>query len=275
MARKYARDNRGRFAPKGTGATARGGRLKTAGGNKRQGQTVQAKGGRAGTIGKPKGLKPARAAATRPDTAMVNIPMSGSRGRRLDAEISRNVKAQKTTARVADKARNRQYQSDQARAKKLRAAHVGAIAEAKGISKGQVESALKAQSPSTQIKALKNWVKQNRGKAKPAAKPAVSKVDTSAAAIARRRSRAMTGRSSVAGGQFNMKLNTRSQVTRSAANEIYNRQRQIAKASGGKIQQAVARDGIGALPGLSGSKRQRAEQLREKARRRVVGGRRR
>lgn len=58
MARKYARDNRGRFASKGAGATARGSRLKTAGGNKRDGQTIQAKGGPKGTIGKPKGLKP-------------------------------------------------------------------------------------------------------------------------------------------------------------------------------------------------------------------------
>lgn len=38
MARRYTRDNRGRFASKGTGATARGGRLKTAGGNKRETQ---------------------------------------------------------------------------------------------------------------------------------------------------------------------------------------------------------------------------------------------
>ena len=58
MARKYARDNRGRFASKGTGATARGGRLKTASGNKRQTQTMQAAGGQKGTIGKPRGLKP-------------------------------------------------------------------------------------------------------------------------------------------------------------------------------------------------------------------------
>lgn len=57
MARKYARDNRGRFAPKGSGATARGGRLSTAGGNKRQAQTMKAAGGPAGTIGKPRGLK--------------------------------------------------------------------------------------------------------------------------------------------------------------------------------------------------------------------------
>lgn len=40
MARKYARDNKGRFAPKGAGATARGGRLKTASGNKRATQTA-------------------------------------------------------------------------------------------------------------------------------------------------------------------------------------------------------------------------------------------
>lgn len=38
MARKYARDNRGRFAGRGAGATARGGRLKTAAGNKRKTQ---------------------------------------------------------------------------------------------------------------------------------------------------------------------------------------------------------------------------------------------
>jgi hypothetical protein len=42
MARKYARDNRGRFAAKGTGATARGGRLKTASGNKRETQKISA-----------------------------------------------------------------------------------------------------------------------------------------------------------------------------------------------------------------------------------------
>lgn len=54
--RRYARDNRGRFAS--VGATARGGRLKTAGGNKRQKVTAKAKGGGSGTIAKPKGLKP-------------------------------------------------------------------------------------------------------------------------------------------------------------------------------------------------------------------------
>lgn len=108
-----------------------------------------------------------RAARQRGDTASVNVPMRGSRGRALNAEISRNVAQQKAAKRSADKARNRQFKSDQSRAKKLREVHVPAIAKAKGLSKSQVESAFKAQSPSTQVKALKNWVKQNR-KAKPA-----------------------------------------------------------------------------------------------------------
>lgn len=58
MARRYARDNRGRFASSGGGATARGGRLRTAAGNKRQTQTMKASAAPKGTIGKPRGLKP-------------------------------------------------------------------------------------------------------------------------------------------------------------------------------------------------------------------------
>lgn len=56
MARRYVRDNRGRFAT--TGATARGGRLKTAAGNKRATVTAKGPAGPRGTISKPKGLRP-------------------------------------------------------------------------------------------------------------------------------------------------------------------------------------------------------------------------
>jgi hypothetical protein len=57
--RKYTRDNNGRFASTGTGATARGGRLKTASGNKRKTQTAKITGSKtASTVAKPKGLKP-------------------------------------------------------------------------------------------------------------------------------------------------------------------------------------------------------------------------
>ena len=108
MARRYARDNRGRFSS--TGATARGGRLRTAAGNKRATETTKLSGGKAsGTVAKPKELKPtevktkpqvssARQAATdrparqRGDTASVNIPMRGARGRALERDISRAVK---------------------------------------------------------------------------------------------------------------------------------------------------------------------------------------
>jgi len=69
--RKYTRDNNGRFASTGTGATARGGRLKTASGNKRKTQTAKMTGSKtASTIAKPKGLKPGtlkpKAAAAKP-----------------------------------------------------------------------------------------------------------------------------------------------------------------------------------------------------------------
>ena len=199
MARHYVRDARGRFASKGVGGiggyqgqtSGRGARLKTPG-NVRDGggakQKLNAKA--AGTIGKPKGLKPQDSGklrkgvaynrlagvnakmGDRPDMAQVNIKgrFSGQAGKRYDAGLDRVVKAQKAADRADSKARNRQFKSDQSRAKALRTAHVGAIAKAKGLSKGQVESALKAQPPSVQIKALKNWVRDNRGaNAKPAA----------------------------------------------------------------------------------------------------------
>ena len=62
--RKYSRDNNGRFASTGTGATARGGRLLTAKGNKRTARALAGKtktieaAGQKGVLAKPKGLKP-------------------------------------------------------------------------------------------------------------------------------------------------------------------------------------------------------------------------
>lgn len=73
MARKYTRDNRGRFAS--VGATARGGRLATASGNKRATQTAKLSGGGPkGTVGKPKGLKPG---AMKPKAARINLTGKG------------------------------------------------------------------------------------------------------------------------------------------------------------------------------------------------------
>lgn len=65
MARRYARDNRGRFSS--TGATARGGRLRTASGGKRATVTAKASGPAAkGTISKAKRSKPSVANNIRP-----------------------------------------------------------------------------------------------------------------------------------------------------------------------------------------------------------------
>lgn len=58
MARRYSRDNRGRFASAGSGATARGGRLKTAGGKNRETQITKVKSKKTSTVAKPRGLKP-------------------------------------------------------------------------------------------------------------------------------------------------------------------------------------------------------------------------
>ena len=79
--RKYVRDNRGRFAT--TGATARGGRLKTKSGKKRATQTVKAK-----TGGKPAGAikgkikrdpGAAKPAAAKPAAAKTKLKRSGEK----------------------------------------------------------------------------------------------------------------------------------------------------------------------------------------------------
>lgn len=78
MARRYTRDNRGRFAS--VGATARGGRLRTASGKKRETQTAKIKGGAAsGTIGKANGSRPkVKPAASKPG-AIKGARLGGTR----------------------------------------------------------------------------------------------------------------------------------------------------------------------------------------------------
>lgn len=388
MARRYSRDNRGRFASGGTGATARGGRLKTASGNKRATQTTKAAGAKpsgtvagkvkrnpaaAGKIGQAKAAAPratkrkaigaiseakagriinridanrpglrkatgsarktqnsirtqrkatdfalaagtrarkqgkslsvneslqrgvknaaaksrksptaATPAASRPDRAASNIPMRGARGRALNAEISRNVNAQKTADRAASKASNRQFKSDQSRAKKLREVHLGPLAtgyaQRSGRKVADVKAAISGMAPSGQVKLFRQYVRENRGTARaatPAAPKAVkpaSKVDTSMSGLARRRARANAPRNST---YLSQKLNTRSAITRSAANAIYNEQRKGVKTLfGSQLPTQIAKAGL-IGKGLSGSKRERAEANREAARKRVLKGKRR
>jgi hypothetical protein len=108
--------------------------------------------------------------------------------------------------------------------------------------------------------------------AAPKAARAASKVDTSMSGLARRRARANAPRNST---YLSQKLNTRSAITRSAANAIYNEQRKGAKTLfGSQLPTQIAKAGL-IGKGLSGSKRERAEANREAARKRVLKGKRR
>jgi hypothetical protein len=106
---------------------------------------------------------------TRPDMAVTNIPMRGSRGRRLDAEISRNVTQQKAASRAASKAANRKFKSDQSRAKKLREVHekavVGKYSAKMGKPASEVRSAIRSMEPARQVKFFRQFVKENRATA--------------------------------------------------------------------------------------------------------------
>jgi hypothetical protein len=91
--RKYSRDNNGRFASTGTGATARGGRLLTAKGNKRTARALAGKtktiesASQKGVLAKPKGLKPGSikpkaAAATKPVAKQIGAKVKDMGGDR-------------------------------------------------------------------------------------------------------------------------------------------------------------------------------------------------
>ena len=91
MARRYARDNRGRFSS--TGATARGGRLRTAAGNKRATQTKKLSGGKVDTIGKPKGLKPGSL-----NLKAVTKLSRGNQQRQIATQMKKNVRSKNIQA---------------------------------------------------------------------------------------------------------------------------------------------------------------------------------
>jgi hypothetical protein len=109
--------------------------------------------------------------AARGDMASVNRPMAGARGKALNAEISRNVAEQKASSRAADKARNRQFKSDQSRAKKLRDVHLTPLATGyssrnPGRSVAEVKRRITAMQPADQVKLFRQYVKENRSTAR-------------------------------------------------------------------------------------------------------------
>jgi hypothetical protein len=111
----------------------------------------------------------AKTAAKRADRAASNIPMSGARGRKLDAEISRNVKQQAAAKRAESKARNRQFKSDQSRAKALRDRYGDQLARDFAAKSGkrvsEVKATIKGMAPSQQVKLLTKAGREQRAQA--------------------------------------------------------------------------------------------------------------
>ena len=165
--RKYSRDNNGRFASTGTGATARGGRLKTASGNKRKTQTITAT-GQKGVLAKPKGLKPEstnrlktgifiskrRAVnaqlANKPDQAVVNIPgrFTGRAGKSFDASITRAVATVKASKDAKFKTKA-EVKADQAKTKAARGAKPKRVRSAESLRVSRAKQVEKRRSITT------------------------------------------------------------------------------------------------------------------------------
>jgi len=123
--RRYVRDNRGRFAS--VGATARGGRLATASGNKRATQTERLAGG------KPAGIISKQAKATAKPAATSPKQSSGRRRRPTAAEsrakgltpISEIRERQSAAGAARDASRTRRVQSNMTRARGQQVASQG------------------------------------------------------------------------------------------------------------------------------------------------------
>ena len=127
--RKYERDNNGRFASTGSGgATARGGRLLTAKGNKRTARALAGKtktieaAGQKGVLAKPKGLKPRAikakpAAATAPKAAKLpreqRLARASVTAKRIDKKLQ--AKADEAGAAFAERRRISSRASSKAR----------------------------------------------------------------------------------------------------------------------------------------------------------------
>jgi hypothetical protein len=106
--RKYSRDNNGRFASTGTGATARGARLLTAKGNKRTARALAGKtktieaAGQKGVLAKPKGLKPGAIKPKPAANKVVASPRRLSGDQKIARDVMTNKKFTSDRQRVAE-----------------------------------------------------------------------------------------------------------------------------------------------------------------------------
>ena len=180
--RKYSRDNNGRFASTGTGATARGGRLLTAKGNKRTARALAGKTktieatGQKGVLAKPKGLKPGAvkakpAAATAPKAAKLpreqRLARAKVTAKRIDQKLK--AKADETGAAFAERRRISSRASSKARTAAFEKEAVAGKASATALRASQRSNARVTRLNEEKGK----YAQPARGAAaKPAAKPA-------------------------------------------------------------------------------------------------------
>lgn len=137
MARQYTRDNRGRFAS--VGATARGGRLRTASGNKRATQTAKISGGKpAGAVAKPKGLKPS-ASSSKPKPKVSTARQKATERLQIKTATRRSLRADRGSV-VTPGQRSRLEAGKGATMKGSRPASTVAKPRTTGNTKGQVTS---------------------------------------------------------------------------------------------------------------------------------------
>jgi hypothetical protein len=274
---RLTRDNAGKITSVGgEGATARGGRLKTAAGNKRAMQTAKVSGGRpAGTMkGKIKRdpgaagkighqAKPATKQSKRKAVGAISEAKAGRIIARMDANRPGLRPASGSNRKTTNAIKTHKKASDFALAASSRARKQGKNLSVNESLQRGVKNANKAA-------AAKRKPKPTNAPT-PSKKP-TSKAGTATSDIAARRARANAPKASM---YLSQKLNTQSAITRSAANAIYNEQRSTLRMQ--KSKQAspdVIKSGLIGR-GLSGSKRDRAMANREAARKRVVGGSRR
>lgn len=105
------------------------------------------------------------AAASRPDQAVVNIPMRGKRGKALERDIDRAVAITKAAERAKMKPAD-QVRRDTKRLKALRAANepemIAKLKKRTGRPAAEIRSAIRARTPSQEIALIRRWVGENR-----------------------------------------------------------------------------------------------------------------
>jgi hypothetical protein len=105
------------------------------------------------------------AVASRPDQAVVNIPMRGKRGKALERDIDRAVAITKAAERAKMKPAD-QVRRDTKRLKALRAANepemIAKLKKRTGRPAAEIRSAIRARTPSQEIALIRRWVGENR-----------------------------------------------------------------------------------------------------------------